>query len=314
MPYRRFGRTGLQVSAVGFGSWPIGGQAYGAVSRDESLRALARAEELGCNFVDTAMVYGDAEPLLGEFLAGRRERWIVATKYSGQPEGLTATLEAQLRRLRTDRIDYYQLHWAARADEQSLYEALYQARRSGKVRFVGVSLKNAADIDYVIDHTQIDGVQFAVSLLDPEPLSARLSVLRRSGLAVIARSALREGFLTGKYARDARFSDPLDQRSSWSAQRIAATVDQVERFRFLEAEQGSMLLAAARYPLSFDVVSTVILGTRSAAYADSNFGLVPAAGLAPGTLAHIAGVQRELGLFDTAASRWRRRLSRLFGR
>ena len=62
MPYRRFGRTGLQVSAVGFGSWPIGGQAYGAVSRDESLRALARAEELGCNFVDMAMVYGDAAP------------------------------------------------------------------------------------------------------------------------------------------------------------------------------------------------------------------------------------------------------------
>lgn len=65
MRLREFGRTGMTVSEVGFGSWAIGGEAYGQVSRQESLLALARAEELGCNFVDTAMVYGDAEQILG---------------------------------------------------------------------------------------------------------------------------------------------------------------------------------------------------------------------------------------------------------
>ena len=99
MPYRRFGATGLQVSEVGFGAWAIGGKAYGSVDNAESLRALARAEELGCNLVDTAMVYGESEVVLGQFLKGRRDRWIVATKYSYQPAGMTATLEAQLRRL-----------------------------------------------------------------------------------------------------------------------------------------------------------------------------------------------------------------------
>src|SRR5437868_11127627 len=114
MQFRPFGGTGLKVSEVGFGSWGIGGEGYGAVARQESLNALARAEELGCNFVDTAMVYGDSEPLLGEFLQGRRSRWIVATKFSGQSEGMTATLEKQLQRLQTDAVDLYQLHWVPR--------------------------------------------------------------------------------------------------------------------------------------------------------------------------------------------------------
>ena len=74
MPYRRFGATGRSVSEVGFGAWAIGGRAYGAVDRQEALRALARAEELGCNLVDTAMVYGDSEAVLGRFLRGRRDR------------------------------------------------------------------------------------------------------------------------------------------------------------------------------------------------------------------------------------------------
>ena len=109
MPYRRFGTTGLEVSEVGFGAWAIGGQAYGTVDRRDSLRALARAEELGCNLVDTAMVYGDSELVLGEFLRERRSRWIVATKYSYQPAGITAILEQQLSRMGTDVVDFYQL-------------------------------------------------------------------------------------------------------------------------------------------------------------------------------------------------------------
>ena len=88
MPYRRFGATGLEVSEVGFGAWAIGGKAYGSVDNAESLRALARAQELGCNLVDTAMVYGESEVVLGQFLKGRRNRWILATKYSYQPAGI----------------------------------------------------------------------------------------------------------------------------------------------------------------------------------------------------------------------------------
>jgi myo-inositol catabolism protein IolS len=156
MPYRRFGSTGISVSEVGFGAWAIGGKAYGAVDRQETLRAPARAEELGCNLVDTAMAYGDSEVVLGQFLRGRRDRWIVATKYSFQPAGLTSTVEQQLARLGTDVIDFYQLH--ALPKDPRVYDELYTLKKTGKVRFVGASLYSAGNIDRVIDDGMMDGV------------------------------------------------------------------------------------------------------------------------------------------------------------
>jgi aryl-alcohol dehydrogenase-like predicted oxidoreductase len=258
------------------------------------------------------MVYGDAESILGEFLRGRRERWIVASKYSGQNREhatpVAATVEQQLQRLGVETIDFYQLHWAARGDERALYDELARLKEAGKIRFAGVSLKSAGDIDYIIARGDIDGIQLPVSLLDPQPLIARLAALRASGLAVIARSSLKEGFLTGKYRRDARFTDPLDQRSSWGPERVATTVDQVERFRFLESAAGSMLRAAAAWPLGFDVVSTVILGTKSTAYADGNFGAVPGFRLPAAALRQIVETQAQMGLLDVDEGGWSKRL------
>lgn len=292
MPYRRFGATGLTVSEIGFGAWAIGGKAYGAVDRHDSLRALARAEELGCNLVDTAMVYGDSEQVLGEFLRDRRSRWIIATKYSFQSAGMTATLEAQLQRLGTDVIDFYQLH-ALPADPRD-YEELYRLKRTGKVRFVGASIYSTRDIDQVIDRAHFDGVQLPFSLLDPDPFLLRVERLRQSGLAVLIRSALKEGFLTGKFRRDATFPDPNDQRHDWSAARIARTVDEVERFRFLESDAGSLLRAAVAYPLSYPEVSTVLLGTKTAVQADSNFQALPGVRLSVSELQMIALLQGEM--------------------
>jgi myo-inositol catabolism protein IolS len=292
MPYRRFGATGLKVSEVGFGAWAIGGQAYGAVERQESLRALARAEELGCNLVDTALVYGDSELVLGEFLRGRRSRWIVATKYSFQSPGMTATVEKQLTRMGTDYIDFYQLH--SMPEDPRIYDELYALKKAGKVRFVGVSLYSASDIDEVIDHTLLDGVQVRFSLLDPDPFLMRMARLRQSKLAVLIRSTLKEGFLTGKFKRGATFPDPQDQRHSWSAVQIAKTVDDVERFRFLQADAGSMVRAAVAYPLSFPEVSTVLLGTKNLAETESNFGAIPGARLSTEDLQQVLQLQNDL--------------------
>jgi aryl-alcohol dehydrogenase-like predicted oxidoreductase len=307
MRSRAFGSTGLQVSEVGFGSWAIGGQSYGSVERQESLRALARAEELGCNFVDTAAVYGASEDVLGEFLESRRSRWIVATKYSGQPEGMIATIEQQLKRLRIDVIDFYQVHWMPRGKDEVLLEQLEQAKAAGKIRFVGVSLYSAKDIDAALENPLLDGFQVAFNLLEPDPFMARREAIRRHGKAVIVRSALREGFLTGKFRRDATFPDPNDQRHKLTRQQIEQTVDNVEQFRFLEAEAGSMVAAAARYPLSFPEVSTVIMGTKSVAQAGSNFGQVPGGTLSNESLRRIELLQIELGLGDRWP-RWRRKL------
>lgn len=306
MRLRAFGATGLQVSEVGFGSWAIGGAGYGAVEKSASLNALARAEELGCNFVDTAAVYGESERVLGEFLAGRRSRWIVATKYSGQPQGMTAMLNEQLASLRTDAVDFYQIHWMPGAHEAALFEELSQLKAAGKARFIGVSLYTSKDIDGVLARPEIDGFQVAFNLLEPDPFLARRAAIAKQRKAIIVRSALREGFLAGKFKRDATFTDPNDQRSKWSREQIERTVDQVERFRFLEAEAGSMAVAAARYPLSFPEVSTVVMGTKSTSQADSNFGVAPGAGLSAAALERVRRVQIELGL----GQRWPRLLRR----
>jgi aryl-alcohol dehydrogenase-like predicted oxidoreductase len=296
MPYRKFGRTGLNVSEVGFGAWGIGGQVYGKADRNESLAALAKAEELGCNFVDTAAVYGDSETVLGEFLTGRRDRWIVATKYSGQAEGMKATLESQLARLRTDHVDFYMIHWMPGRGEQSLFEELERLKKSGKVRFAGVSLYSREDIASAIGNALLDGFMIAVNLLEPDPFMAMRADIAASGKAVIVRSTLKEGFLAGKFTKDTRFTDPADQRSKWSAEKIAETVDHAERFRFLEHSAGSLARGAIAYPLSFPEVSAVVVGVKKVWEAEEDFGKTAGLRLSSEELDRISRLQSDLGL------------------
>ena len=169
MKYRKFGNTDMQLSEIGFGAWAIGGTSFGRVAKQDAMGALAKAQELGCNFVDTAAVYGDSEAILGEFLQGRRDKWFLASKYSASPGGMTALLNEQLKRLKTDYLDFYQIHWAPARKEHHLYDELNTLKQSGAVRYIGVSLYNVNDIDYVLDNTTIDGFQVAFSLLDPYP-------------------------------------------------------------------------------------------------------------------------------------------------
>lgn len=206
------------------------------------------------------------------------------------------TIEAQLQRLGTDAIDFYQVHWAPERGEQELYEGLYRLKKAGKARAVGVSLKSANDINRVLNDTDIDGFMVRFSLLDPEPFLSTLPQLRSKRPGVIVRSALKEGFLTGKYTSSVTFTDPGDQRSTWTREQIEEAVAAVERFRFLESEAGSMIVAAAAYPLAFPETSTVILGTDKVSYADTNFGVVPGTRLAVASLERIRDLQIEMGL------------------
>jgi aryl-alcohol dehydrogenase-like predicted oxidoreductase len=299
---REFGATGVAVSEIGFGAWGIGG-GYGGVDKTESLNALAAAEELGCNFVDTAMVYGNSEQVLGEFLKGRRSKWFVATKYSGQSPGMTATIEKQLETLQTDAVDLYQLHWYPRGADKQLLDELERLKQAGKARFIGISLSSPIDLQDALARPSIDAFQIPLSLLQPEPFLTCLAVLKRNRRGVVVRSALRKGFLTGKYGRNAAFTDPDDQRHKLTLAEVAGIVDQVERFRFLERDATSMASAAVRYPLSFSPVSTVILGTKTETQARSNFGEIPGT-LSSVALEQIRVLQLKLGLRGAAWRRW----------
>ena len=239
--------------------------------------------------------------MLGEFLQDRRSRWIVATKFSGQSEGMTATVERQLQNLRTDVIDFYQIHWVPGGQDTGLFDELNGLKKAGKVRFVGVSLYTAAEIDAMLARPDVDGFQVALNLLEPDPFLSRADAIARQRKGVVVRSALREGFLTGKFTRETTFPDPNDQRRKWSRQQIAKTVERAERFRFLEGEAGSMAAAAVCYPLSFAAVSTVIMGTKSVAQAEANFGAAGAT-LSGASLQRIQALQIQLGLGDRGSA------------
>lgn len=312
MRQRLFGKTGLSVSERSFGAWAIGGASYGAVPPAAALDALARAEEIGCNFVDTAAVYGESEALLGRFLPGRRERWILASKYSGQPQGMTALVEEQLRRMHTDRIDLYQIHWAPRGPDEALYSELETLKRAGKIRFAGVSLRSAGDIDHALAHAVVDALQMPVSLLDPDPLASRRALLRERGVGVIARSALRGGFLTGKYDASTRFASSGDQRNEWDARRIGTLAGQADAFSFLAQTAGSLHAAAIAYPLAFAEVSTLILSCKDRGQVDANLGAALPE-LPADVLQGIAQTQRRLGVAPASPARrlWRRTKSLL---
>jgi aryl-alcohol dehydrogenase-like predicted oxidoreductase len=122
-------------------------------------------------------------------------------------------------------------------------------------------------------------------------------------LAVLIRSSLKEGFLAGKFRRDATFPSVNDQRHAWSAAQIARTVDDVERFRFLEADTGSMVRASVAYALSFAGVSSVLLGTKTTAQAETDFGQIPGTRLSARTLDRVLAVQDALDAGDRGSLR-----------
>ncbi|WP_196139149.1 aldo/keto reductase [Aliikangiella sp. G2MR2-5] len=296
MQYRRFGKTDLQISEIGFGSWAIGGNSFGNVEKSDALAALARAEELGCNFVDTAAVYGNAESILGEFLQGRRQKWVVATKYSSQKLDMETTIKQQLERLKTDYIDFYQIHWAP--SDHELYEKLYRLKESGLVRYVGVSLSSRNDIDYVINKTEIDGFQVPMSLVQPNPLMNKVKQIEAKGLGVIVRSCLANGFLTGKYSEQSQFNDPNDQRSHYSTEKIASLVSNARNFDCLTSENLSLTQTAINYTLAIAQVSSVILSTKNDTQASENFLASQDHALTDEQLAKIHQIQKSMGVLD----------------
>lgn len=299
MRYRELGKSGIKISEVSFGGLQIARQVGSETDRADTMRALARAEELGCNLVDTASVYGDSELLIGEFMRGRRDRWLISTKYSGQDIGLEATLERQLQRLQTDAVDVYLIHWApSPQSEHELYEALYRVQKAGKTRLVGVSLTDIGHVDAVLRHTDIDVFMLPFNFLSPDPLVAQLDLIRDKRPGVIVRTSLYGGLLTGKYGREQRFTDPNDQRRSWTPEMVSDVVDALEHFRFLEEIAGSMTLGAARYPLAWPEVSTVLVGTRTLAQAEENFSEIAGRPLPAETLQRIQAVQRSLDMYD----------------
>ncbi len=292
MKYRKLGSTALEVSEIGFGAWAIGGNqfgnSYGPTDDEESLRAITKAVDLGCNFFDTADVYGHghSEELLGRALKGRRRDVILATKggsdFYHTPSRLNFTeahllfaVEESLKRLGTDTIDLYQLHNPPFSVIESgrVFEPLEKLKAQGKIRYYGISI-----------HDPHEGLlAMGMKIGKPSTIQVVYNYLRRDaaeelfpralaeGVGIIAREPLANGFLTSKYTKDSVF--PVgDIRHQWPSKYQAQLVTQTESFK-KTLQQGSLTpaQAAIRFVLAQPAVSVVIPGCKIVEQAEENF-------------------------------------------
>lgn len=290
MKKRTLGRTGLKVSEIGLGAWAIGGNAhgnsYGPTDDRESIAALRRAVELGVNFMDTADVYGwgHSEEILGEALEGRREDVHIATKVGGDfyhggvrtnfdPGYIAFAVDRSLRRLRTDRVDVYQLHNppAEMMGDPETYEALDALKAEHKIDHYGVSVHEPAEATLCLEAGKPETLQVPFSLFRQEWIDELFAEARKANVGIIAREPLANGFLAGKIPADARFP-PGDIRHHWPPSMVSARATAVTGLSFLARPDRTMAQAALRFVLSFPEVSVTIPGAKTAAQVEENVG------------------------------------------
>lgn len=293
MQYRKLGRTGIKVSEIGFGGWGIGG-GWGCQDDEEALRALKQALELGVTFFDTAMGYGDghSERLIGQAVAGVRDRVVIATKISPQTrrwpvlphepvsetfpaDWVVACTEQSLKNLDTDYIDVQQLHaWTPPYTQQlEWYEALARLKEQGKVCAFGVSANDwdpYGPVD-LVKSGLIDSVQVIYNIFEQRPAEQLLPAALTHDVGIIVRVPFEEGLLTGRMGPGYIF-DEGDWRAEWlTPERLAEAARRVEALRpFLADDRPTLAALALKFCLSHPAVSTVIPGMRRVAHVEAN--------------------------------------------
>jgi aryl-alcohol dehydrogenase-like predicted oxidoreductase len=291
MRYRIFGPgTGLRVSEIALGTGMFGTRwGYGA-ERDEARRIFEGYAAAGGNFLDTADSYqaGESETLVGEFVGGARDQFVVATKYTQGAEAprfvtttgnsrknMTRSLEKSLRRLKTDYVDLY---WVHMPDQSTAVEEIARGFddlvRAGKVLYTGLSnfpawrVSSAATLAHLRGWVPLAGVQIEYSLVERSPDRDLLPMARAHGLSVLGWSPLGGGLLTGKYRRGEE-----GRAATWG--RLFHAEDNEQRGRVLDALEAVAAEAGSnpgRVALAWVGARGVfpIIGPRNRAQLDDN--------------------------------------------
>lgn len=278
MKYRKLGDTGISVSEIGFGTWGIGGNAYGEVDDNESKKVLHVAFESGITFYDTSDLYGNghSEELLGKVFSLRRDKIVITTKggmlphttfempQDFSPRHVKNAIEGSLRRLRSDYIDLYLLHSPRIEDIQlneDLVHTLETSKSEGKLRAYGLSARTPADAMRAIDEFGFNVVEVNFNMIDQRALE--IGLFNRAGtdnLGLIVRTPLTFGFLTGKLRGDEQFQ-AKDHRANWPKDQLKRWAQAYQLFSFLfEGKSFTPAQVALRFCLDFEAVSTVIPG------------------------------------------------------
>jgi aryl-alcohol dehydrogenase-like predicted oxidoreductase len=292
MQYRTFGRTGWQVSEVGYGMWGMAG--WSGSDDEESLAALGRSIVQGCTFFDTAWAYGrgKSEQLLGEArrryphapmriatkIPPRNMQWPAKPEYPANetyPEAhIREYTETSLRNLDAEVIDLQQFHvWDdAWAEDEGWQRAVRALKDEGLVRAFGISVNRwqPTNVLKALGTGLIDSVQVVYNVFDQAPEDVLFPYCRAHNIAIIARVPFDEGSLTGTLSRESRWPDGDWRNTYFSPERLAETLDRVERLEMLIPEGMDLPELALRFILETPDVSTTIPGMRRPAHVDRN--------------------------------------------
>src|SRR5437870_5748672 len=294
MKTKTLGRTGYEVSCVGFGAWAIGGT-WGAVDDAEAMRCLHRALDLGVNFFATADVYGDghSERLLARLKRERSEEIIIATKAgrrlephvaSGYTrENLSAFVDRSLQNLETDTLDLLQLHCPPTEVyyNPQLFEALDDFIKAGKIRYYGVSVERVEEALKAIEFPNVQTVQIIFNIFRQRPAELFFREAKRRNVGILARVPLASGMLTGKltahsqFAADDhrafnRYGEAFDRGETFSGVDYETGLRAVEELRALLPSGMTMAQFALRWVLMFDAVTCAIPGAKRPSQAEDN--------------------------------------------
>ncbi len=294
MKYRKFGKAPFEVSEIGYGAWGIGGALWQGATDDESMRALHKSVDLGMNFVDTALAYGQghSETLVGRLVKERKERVYVATKIppkNGQwpakkgvhlrdtfpHDYIIRKTETSLKNLNVDCIDVQQLHvwndeWTNEAEWQ---DAISSLKEQGKITRFGVSIndhqpENALQLGAT---GRVDSFQVIYNIFDQSPEEKLFPFCIEKKIAVIVRVPFDEGSLTGLITPESTFPKGDFRNAYFKGDRKKQVADRVAQLNgFLGNEARSLAELALRFTLTHPAVSTVIPGMRTVKNVEAN--------------------------------------------
>jgi len=291
MKYRKLGKTTMQVSVVGVGTWQLGGEWGKRFEQTEVDAMLGKASDLGVNLIDTAECYGDhlSEELVGRAIKGRRDKWIIATKFGHKftglfkrddlfaPDQVQRQLEDSLKALQTDYIDLYQFH--SGTDEMfetvGLWEMLAEQVESGKILHLGISISKRHGGIYQADRASdvgAEAVQVVYNRIHRDPEDQIFGSCIRQNIGVLARVPLASGFLSGKYVKGSQFDD-TDVRGVLQTQGYRnKAVGQIESLRKEVPDGVPMAQWALAWCLQHPAVTCVIPGCKTIEQVESNAG------------------------------------------
>ena len=278
MKFRKLGQSDLNCSVIGLGTWGMAGSFWGKVDDDQSIATIRAGLEAGINLIDTAPVYGDghSEEVVGRALEGlKREDIVLATKcgrFTCETEKIRQELETSLKRLKTDYIDLYQVHWPDdKVPFEETFGELENMRKQGKIRYIGVSNFSVEQTEEASKYCQIVSTQPQYSLLVRDIEKDILPYCVEKNIGILSYGSIGAGALTGKFKEKPVFKED-DERASFytffQEQNWPKTKQMIDTLEEIAASHGKPTVhAAINWVLKQKGISVALVGARMNAQA-----------------------------------------------